>query len=70
MKSLAEKLQETVKVEELKNSKDTNFKELQQILDEMEKLGLDKKPDYTLPMVDTIGRAYYMSLNRHESIIK
>jgi len=66
MKSITDKLQETVEVEELKNSKDTNFKEFQELLDEIQKLGLDKKQNYSLPLVDTIGRAYYNSLNNHQ----
>lgn len=64
MSSIAEKIQETIKVEELKNSQDTNFKELQQLIDDMKKLGVDKKPDYTLPLADTIGKNYYSSLNK------
>ena len=64
MNSLVNQIQETIKVEEVKNSKDTNFKELQQIIDDMKKLGVDKKPDYTLPLADTIGKGYYFSLNK------
>lgn len=67
MNSLAEKVLETVKIEELKNSNDSNFKELQQFIDEMKKLGLDKKPDYTFPLTDTIGRTYYSSLNKPQA---
>jgi hypothetical protein len=64
MNSIAEKFQETVKIEESKVSNDANFQQAQQFIDEMKKLGLDKKPDYTLPLTDTIGKAYYFSLNR------
>lgn len=67
MNSITDKIQETVKVEELKNSTDTNFKELQKLIDEMKALGLDKRPDYTLPLADTIGKGYYSSLNRQHS---
>lgn len=66
MNSLVDKVQDTIKVEELKNSKDTNFKELQQLIDDMKKLGVDKKPDYTLPLADTIGKGYYSSLNKRQ----
>jgi hypothetical protein len=65
MKSLADKTQEIIKAEELKNSTDTDFQEFQQLIEEMKQLGLDKKPDYTLPLTDTIGKTYYSSLNRH-----
>lgn len=64
MNSLADKLQETIRTEEFNNSKDTSFRELQQFIEELKKLGVDKKPDYTLPLADTIGKGYYTSLNK------
>lgn len=64
MNSISDKIQETVKAEELKNVNDTKFMELQQLIDEMKDLGLDKKSDYTFPLTDTIGRTYYSSLNK------
>lgn len=64
MNTIVDQIQETIKIEEHKNSKDTNFKELQQLIDDMKKLGVDKKPDYTLPLADTIGKGYYSSLNK------
>lgn len=64
MSSITEKLQETLKNEEQKNAQDINFHDLQQVIDDMKKLGLDKKPDYTLPLADTLGKGYY-SLNNH-----
>ncbi len=65
MNLIAEKFQEILKTEESKISDDANFQQVQQFIDEMKKLGLDRKPDYNLPLTDTIGRAYYSSLNRH-----
>jgi hypothetical protein len=64
MNSIVEKFQETLKIEESKISDDSNFQQVQQFIDEMKKLGLDRKPDYTFPLADTIGKAYYSSLNR------
>ena len=64
MSSIAEKIKEVLKVEEFQASNDSNFQQVQQFIDEMKKLGLDTKPDYTLPLRDTIGRTYYSSLNR------
>lgn len=64
MNSLADKIQETIKTEEFNNSKDTSFKEFQQLIEDLKKLGVDKKPDYTLPLADTIGKGYYSSLNK------
>lgn len=67
MNRLSDKIQETIRTEELKNSKNSNLIELQQLIDEMKKLGVDKKPDYTLPLADTIGKGYYSSLNKAHS---
>lgn len=64
MNSLADKIQETIKTEEFNNSKDTSFKEFQQLVEDLKKLGVDKKPDYTLPLADTIGKGYYSALNK------
>jgi len=64
MSLLNKKVQETIKAEELKNSNDSNFRELQQLIDDMKRLGIDKKPAYTLPLADTIGKSYYSSLNK------
>lgn len=66
MNNLSEKLQEIIAKEEKKNSHDKQFEKLDQFVDEMKKSGLIKKPDYTLPMVDTIGKTYYSSINRKE----
>lgn len=66
MDSITEKIQETIKAEEIKNADDISLKELQELIDEIKRLGLDKKPDYTLPLPDTIGRIYYSSLNKQQ----
>jgi len=65
MKSIADRLQETVKSEERKNANDKNFKEFEQIVFQMVKLGFSKKPDYSFPPVDTIGKTTYSTLNKH-----
>jgi cell fate (sporulation/competence/biofilm development) regulator YlbF (YheA/YmcA/DUF963 family) len=65
MKSIADKLKETVKAEEKNNSADKNFREFEQLLAKMDKLGYSQKPDYSLPLVDTIGRTAYSTLNKH-----
>lgn len=64
MKSIADKLKETVKLEEKKNSHDKNFREFDLLLKEMNKLGYSQKPDYSLPLVDTIGKTTYSTLNK------
>jgi hypothetical protein len=65
MNSIAEKIQETIKVEELKNAGDIKFKELKQLIETMRELGMDSKPEYTFPLIDTIGKTCYSSLNKH-----
>lgn len=68
MESIAEKLQEIIKTEEEKNSNDKNFQEFEQLLEEMENLYSTKKPEYSLPLVDTIGKTYYSTINKHLSL--
>ena len=65
MKSIADKLKKTIKVEERKNSTDHSFHEIDQILEKMEKMGYSQKPNYSIPLVDTIGRTTYSTLNKH-----
>jgi len=65
MKSIADKLKDTVKLEEQKNSNDKNFKEVEKLISQMNKLGLVQKPDYSFPLVDTIGKTTYSILNKH-----
>lgn len=65
MKSIVEKLIDTVKTEEKKNSKDKSFKEFEQLISQMDKLGFTQKQDYTIPLVDTIGKTTYSTLNKH-----
>ena len=67
MESIAEKLQETIKAENEKNSNDKNFQEFEQLLEEMENLCSTKKPEYSFPLVDTIGKTYYSTINKHLS---
>ena len=64
MKSITDKLKETLKLEEKKNSNDKNFREFDSLIKEMDKLGYSKKPDYSLPLVDTIGKTTYSTLNK------
>lgn len=67
MDSIAEKVKETIKTEEIKNFQNTNLKDFQQLIDEMRRLGIEKKMGYNLPLADTIGKGYYSSLNRFET---
>jgi hypothetical protein len=64
MKSIADKLQDTVKLEVKKNANDKNFKEFEQLISKMDKLGYTQKPDYSFPLVDTIGKSTYLILNK------
>ncbi len=65
MKSLAEKLQEIIQ-EGSRTQNDEDFKKFEQLLGEMKKSGVIKQPNYTLPLVDTIGKTYYSSINKRE----
>lgn len=65
MKSIVDKIKETTKAEEKKNASDKNLREFEKLLVNMDKLGCLKKPDYSLPLVDTIGKTTYSTLNKH-----
>lgn len=65
MKSIADTLKKTIKTEEKKNSADKNFTEFEQLLAKMDKIGYSTKPHYSFPLVDTIGKTTYSTLNKH-----
>ncbi|MEC4050340.1 hypothetical protein OX284_012930 [Flavobacterium sp. SUN046] len=65
MESIVDKIKETTKAEEKKNASDKSLREFEKLLVNMDKLGCLKKPDYSLPLVDTIGKTTYSTLNKH-----
>jgi hypothetical protein len=67
MKSIVHQLQDTVKLEEKKNANDKSFRELEQLIAQMDELGYSQKPNYTFPLVDTISKTIYPTLNKHLS---
>lgn len=68
MKKLADRLQDTIKAEKLIRSEDQNFRKLENYLIEIEKLGYSRKQEYTIPLVDTIGRTTYSTINKSTSL--
>jgi hypothetical protein len=62
MKTTVEKLSNVIIEESLKNVDDRKIIDFEKLLSDMK--GLIKKPSYNLPMVDTIGRRYYSSINK------
>jgi len=65
MKTIADKLKETVNVEQNKNSNIKNLKEFDQLIAQIGKLGYSEKAVYSFPLVDTIGKTTYTTLNKH-----
>jgi|694.fasta_scaffold01408_29 hypothetical protein len=63
MESIVKKLQKTLEIESLENSKQRDFKELEQLIEKLDNLNLSKRSDYNLPQIDTIGKRLYNSLN-------
>jgi hypothetical protein len=59
MNSITNQIQSTIKSKKMKPSDDPDFWKLQEMLQERKRLGLFKKPTYTFPPIDTIGRRYY-----------
>jgi hypothetical protein len=39
-------------------SNDTDFRRIRKFIEEMRERGILKKPEYNLPLIDTVGRNY------------
>jgi hypothetical protein len=65
MKLLAEKLTDVISNELSNPMEKQEIKELEKLITDMKKAGLIQKPIYNLPLVDTIGKTYYSSINKH-----
>lgn len=65
MRSIADKTKQTINLEEKKNFDDKNFSEFNQLITQIDKLGYFEKPNYSFPLVDTIGKTTYSTLNKH-----
>lgn len=66
MKLLTEKLTDVITVELSNPMEEQKIKEIDKFINDMKKAGLLKKPAYDLPLVDTIGKTYYSSINKHK----
>lgn len=64
MPSIIEKLTDAVSLELSKDDNKQNLNEVDSLITEMKKTGLIKDPVYSLPLVDTLGKTYYSSLNK------
>lgn len=67
MKLLTEKLTEAVTKELSNPLEEQKLKEFDKLMADLKKAGLIKKPNYDLPLVDTIGKTYYTSLNKQNN---
>lgn len=63
---LTHELTITISAELSKPLNEEKLKEFDKLMSDMKKIGLIKKPVYTLPLVDTIGKTYYSSINKHK----
>ncbi len=61
MKTIVKQLEDTLVRESLKSNNDLKNQDYNKMLEQLEILGLSKKSNYSLPLVDTIGRGYYAS---------
>ncbi len=66
MKLLTDKLTDTISKELSNPLEEQKLKDFDKLITEMKKAGLIKKPIYNLPLVDTIGKTYYASTNKHK----
>lgn len=65
MKTLVEKITNVISVESSNSLEEQKLKEFEKMISDMKKSGLIKRPVYDLPLVDTIGKTYYSSINKH-----
>ena len=65
MKSTTENLAKIISKESAKLSENKKIKEFERLLADLKKTGLIEKPDYNLPLVDTIGKIYYSSIIKY-----
>ncbi len=66
MKLLTEQLSDLISKESSNPLGEQKLKEFDKLITDMKNAGIIKKPVYDLPLVDTIGRNYYSSMNKHK----
>lgn len=66
MSSITKKVSEVIRSEEKKLFSSPDLENVQQLIDEIKELGLEKTTQYTIPMSDTIGKGLYKALNNRK----
>lgn len=66
MKSLTEEVSNVISRELALQTEEQKVKNFEKLVSDMKSAGLIKPPSYTLPLVDTIGKTYYTSFNKHK----
>ena len=64
MDSLTSKIEETIRNENREKSDDLLIQEYESLLDSLRGQIVLEKRGYSLPLPDTLGKAYYGSLNK------
>jgi len=64
MKSLSTKLSELIDEKKNEIILEKDIISFEEMIKRLEDSGLVKKPNYDLPMVDTLGKRFYSSLNK------
>ena len=64
MKQITKELSKVISKESLKVLDTKKNKDFLKLLKELKESGLVKKQEYVLPLVDTIGKSIYSSINR------
>jgi len=63
MNTLTDKLKETINCEQVKLANNINFQEFEKLVKALDQLGNTPKAQYSIPLVDTIGKSTYSLLN-------
>jgi uncharacterized protein YjgD (DUF1641 family) len=59
MKSLSEQVEELLKKQSTQTDEQRSIREMIELIEDLRAKGILKKPEYNLPMRDTIGRSFY-----------
>ena len=66
MKLISEKLMVVISKESASAPGAKDIKEVEKLIKDLKDAGLLKQSNYNLPLVDTIGKTYYSSINKRK----
>ncbi|MCU0433657.1 MAG: hypothetical protein MUC87_09415 [Bacteroidia bacterium] len=65
MKSLSKQVEDLLKKRKAQTDEQRSIRDMIELIEDLRSKGILKKPEYNLPMRDTLGRSFYESQNSH-----